>query len=200
MASFPMAPRCLALVANARECRSRRARAPGARSARAARAPLRVRASGESSTSGSPGGGTLAPLNLDASVPFYQIRALIRPWRLTGVMEALESYGIRGLTTYDAQGAGVQAGSVERYQGATFDETTHNLVAKTVLEVVLEREQTQDVVNIIINAAQTGEIGDGKIFLTPVHDVVRIRTGETGADAERMAGGRSSMFAKKKDE
>ena len=61
-------------------------------------------------------------------------------------------------------------------------------------------ERAQDVVNIIINAAQTGEIGDGKIFLTPVVDVVRIRTGETGADAERMAGGRSSMFAKKKDE
>jgi nitrogen regulatory protein PII len=66
-----------------------------------------------------------------------------------------------------------------------------------VLEVVLAREQAQDVVDIIINAAQTGEIGDGKIFLTPVHDVVRIRTGETGADAERMAGGRSSMVAKK---
>ena len=156
-------------------------------------APLRVRAVGDSSTSRASGGGTLAPLNLDASVPFYQIRALIRPWRLTGVLEALEAHGIRGLTTYDAQGAGVQSGSVERYQGATFDDTTHALVAKTVLEVVLAREQAQDVVDIIINAAQTGEIGDGKIFLTPVADVVRIRTGETGEDAERMAGGRSSM-------
>ena len=126
-------------------------------------------------------------------MPFYQIRALIRPWRLTGVLEALEAHGIRGLTTYDAQGAGVQAGSVERYQGATFDDTTHALVAKTVLEVVLAREQAQDVVDVIIDAAQTGEIGDGKIFLTPVVDVVRIRTGETGVDAERMAGGRSSM-------
>jgi nitrogen regulatory protein PII len=195
MASFSMASRCLALAANARECRARhtRARVPGARSVRAARAPLRVRAVGDSSTSRASGGGTLAPLNLDASVPFYQIRALIRPWRLTGVLEALEAHGIRGLTTYDAQGAGVQSGSVERYQGATFDDTTHALVAKTVLEVVLAREQAQDVVDIIINAAQTGEIGDGKIFLMPVADVVRIRTGETGEDAERMAGGRSSM-------
>ena len=194
MASFSTASRCIALAANARECRLRHTRpsVPGARSVRAARAPLRVQnsASGESSKSAR---GTLAPLNLDASVSFYQIRALIRPWRLTGVLEALESHGIRGLTTYDAQGAGVQSGSVERYQGATFDDTTHALVAKTVLEVVLAREQAQDVVDIIINAAQTGEIGDGKIFLTPVADVVRIRTGETGEDAERMAGGRSSM-------
>ena len=127
-------------------------------------------------------------------MPFYQIRALIRPWRLTGVLEALEAHGIRGLTTYDAQGAGVQSGSVERYQGATFDDTTHALVAKTVLEVVLAREQAQDVVDIIINAAQTGEIGDGKIFLTPVADVVRIRTGETGEDAERMAGDGALWF------
>ena len=170
-----------------------RARVPGARSVRAARAPLRVRAVGDSIDIARFRGGTLAPLNLDASVPFYQIRALIRPWRLTGVLEALEAHGIRGLTTYDAQGAGVQSGSVERYQGATFDDTTHALVAKTVLEVVLAREQAQDVVDIIINAAQTGEIGDGKIFLMPVADVVRIRTGETGEDAERMAGGRSSM-------
>jgi nitrogen regulatory protein PII len=135
-------------------------------------------------------------LNLDENVPFYQIRAIIRPWRLTGVLEALENNGIRGMTTYDAQGAGVQSGSVERYRGATFDDSTHALVAKTVLEVVLTREQVQDVVDIIIIAAQTGEIGDGKIFLTPVVDVVRIRTGETGVDAERMAGGRSSMFPK----
>jgi nitrogen regulatory protein PII len=198
MASFSMASRCLALAANARECRARhtRARVPGTRSVRAARAPLHVRAVGDSSTSRASGGGARAPLNLDASVPFYQIRALIRPWRLTGVLEALEAHGIRGLTTYDAQGAGVQSGSVERYQGATFDDTTHALVAKTVLEVVLAREQAQDVVDIIINAAQTGEIGDGKIFLTPVADVVRIRTGETGEDAERMAGGRSSMVQK----
>ena len=197
MASFSTASRCIALAANARECRLRHTRpsVPGARSVRAARAPLRVQnsASGESSKSAR---GTLAPLNLDASVPFYQIRALIRPWRLTGVLEALEAHGIRGLTTYDAQGAGVQAGSVERYQGATFDDTTKALVSKTVLEVVLAREQAQDVVDIIIDAAQTGEIGDGKIFLTPVADVVRIRTGETGVDAERMAGGRSSMVDK----
>lgn len=141
--------------------------------------------------------GTLKPLNLDASVPFYQIRAMIRPWRLNDVLVALETQGVRGLTTYDALGAGVQAGSVERYRGATFDEQSGiRLVEKTVLEVVLERNQVQDIVDTIVDAAQTGEIGDGKIFITPIADVVRIRTGETGVDAERMAGGRSSMGKK----
>jgi len=91
----------------------------------------------------------------------------------------------------------VQAGSVERYRGATFDEQSGiRLVEKTVLEVVLERNQVQDIVDTIVDAAQTGEIGDGKIFITPIADVVRIRTGETGVDAERMAGGRSSMGKK----
>ena len=179
MVLLSMASRCLALAANAREWRARhtRARAFPAPAPSAPRAPpsasarlaiYRHRA--------------LRRRHARAVEPgreraFYQIRALIRPWRLTGVLEALEAHGIRGLTTYDAQGAGVQSGSVERYQGATFDDTTHALVAKTVLEVVLAREQAQDVVDIIINAAQTGEIGDGKIFLMPVADVVRIRTG-----------------------
>jgi nitrogen regulatory protein PII len=122
---------------------------------------------------------------------------MIRPWRLNDVLVALETQGVRGLTTYDALGAGVQAGSVERYRGATFDEQSGiRLVEKTVLEVVLERNQVQDIVDTIVDAAQTGEIGDGKIFITPIADVVRIRTGETGVDAERMARGRSSMGKK----
>jgi len=66
-------------------------------------------------------------------------------------------------------------------------------VKKTCVEVVVCRDQVQEVVDVIIEAAQTGEIGDGKIFLYPVADVVRIRTGEVGADAERMVGGRSDM-------
>ena len=64
------------------------------------------------------------------------------------------------------------------------------------MEIVVVREQCQEVVDVIVDAAQTGEIGDGKIFLSPVHDIVRIRTGEVGAAAERMAGGRSDMKAK----
>ena len=151
---------------------------------------MRCTASTESTTRRT----TLAPVALSEAISFYEIKALIRPWRLNDVLVALDAHGIRGLTTYEAKGAGVQAGSVERYRGASFDESGIALVDKTVLNVVLEREQVQDVVDIIVDAAQTGEIGDGKIFISPVADVVRIRTGETGADAERMAGGRRSMM------
>ena len=85
--------------------------------------------------------GTVSPVKLDENVDFYQVRCMIRPWRLNDVVTALENFGIRGLTTYDVMGAGVQAGAVERYQGASFDENTHSLVAKKCVEVVLEREQ-----------------------------------------------------------
>ena len=139
---------------------------------------------------------TVEPISLDDNVPFYQVRAMVRPWRLSGVIDALNKYGIRGLTTYTVHGAGVQIGTVERYAGSTFDESNANLVEKVVVEIVVVREQCQEVVDVIVDAAQTGEIGDGKIFLSPVHDIVRIRTGEVGAAAERMAGGRSDMKAK----
>ena len=139
---------------------------------------------------------TVEPISLDDNVPFYQVRAMIRPWRLSGVIDALNKYGIRGLTTYAVHGAGVQIGTVERYAGSTFDESNANLVEKVVVEIVVVREQCQEVVDVIVDAAQTGEIGDGKIFLSPVHDIVRIRTGEVGAAAEKMAGGRSDMKAK----
>ena len=138
---------------------------------------------------------TVEPISLDPNVRFYQIRAMIRPWRLSGVIHALNKYGVRGLTTYPVSGAGVQIGNIERYAGGTFDESNQNLVDKTVIEVV--REQCQEVVDTIVDAAQTGEIGDGKIFLSPVHDIVRIRTGEVGVAAERMKGGRADLMKSK---
>jgi nitrogen regulatory protein PII len=161
--------------------RSRRARVAARRAPRAALAP---RASG-----------TLAPVSLDDGAAFYAIKAVIRPWRLDNILAALDAQGIRGVTTYEVRGAGVQAGAVERYRGASYDETTHTLVAKTVVEVVLAREQVQEIVDCVVDAAQTGEIGDGKIFISPVSDIVRIRTGEVGADAERMEGGKASRKA-----
>ena len=163
-----------------------RAFAPRARVAarRAPRAALAPRASG-----------TLAPVSLDDGAAFYAIKAVIRPWRLDDILAALDAQGIRGVTTYEVRGAGVQAGAVERYRGASYDETTHTLVAKTVVEVVLAREQVQEIVDCVVDAAQTGEIGDGKIFISPVSDIVRIRTGEVGADAERMEGGKASRKA-----
>ena len=140
---------------------------------------------------------TVEPISLDPNVRFYQIRAMIRPWRLSGVIHALNEYGVRGLTTYPVSGAGVQIGNIERYAGGTFDESNQNLVDKTVIEVVVVREQCQEVVDTIVDAAQTGEIGDGKIFLSPVHDIVRIRTGEVGVAAERMKGGRADLMKSK---
>lgn len=140
---------------------------------------------------------TVEPISLDPNVRFYQIRAMIRPWRLSGVIRALNEYGVRGLTTYPVSGAGVQIGNIERYAGGTFDESNQNLVDKTVIEVVVVREQCQEVVDTIVDAAQTGEIGDGKIFLSPVHDIVRIRTGEVGVAAERMKGGRADLMKSK---
>ena len=81
---------------------------------------------------------------------------------------------------------------MERYGGNEFGEQS-KLLLKKCIETVVTRDQVQDVVDCIVDAAQTGEIGDGKIFLYPVADVVRIRTGEVGAAAEKMAGGRSDM-------
>ena len=91
-----------------------------------------------------------------------QVEAIIRPWRLPGVIAALSAGGIRGVTAYDVKGLGAQVGSRERYQGHEFDESS--LVDKSKIEIVCVASQVNDVVNLIVNAAQTGEFGDGKIF------------------------------------
>ena len=119
----------------------------------------------------------------------------MRPWRLSGVVQALSAGGIRGVTAYEVKGLGAQGGSRERYNGHEFDEAS--LVDKAKVEVVVVANQVNDVVNIIINAAQTGMSGDGKVFISPVSDVIRIRTAEHGAAAERMKGGREDMFRMK---
>jgi len=138
--------------------------------------------------------GTNEPLALDPTVSFFMVRAMIRPWRLEKVVLSLNAAGIRGLTTYPVKGSGVQSGSAERYAGTEFN--MGNLVEKMCVEVVVVRDQVQDVVDTIIDASQTGEIGDGKIFITPVADVIRVRTGEVGKAAEKMAGGRSDILQK----
>ena len=122
---------------------------------------------------------------------FYKVEAVIRPWRLQHVVKALSDGGIRGVTTYDVRGLGAQGGARERYAGHEFDESS--LVDKMKLEVVVSANQVHDVVSMVIGAAQTGEIGDGKLFISPVCDVIRIRTAEHGAAAERMRGGREDM-------
>uniref|UniRef100_A0A0E0KY63 Uncharacterized protein n=1 Tax=Oryza punctata TaxID=4537 RepID=A0A0E0KY63_ORYPU len=118
---------------------------------------------------------------------FYKVEAILRPWRVPYVSSGLLQMGIRGVTVSDVRGFGAQGGSTERHEGSEFAEDT--FIDKVKMEIVVSKDQVEAVVDKIIEKARTGEIGDGKIFLIPVSDVIRIRTGERGERAERMAGG-----------
>lgn len=106
-----------------------------------------------------------------------KVEALIRPQKLDDVKAALDELGLRGMTVTDARGAGRQKGYTQHYRGAEY---TVSLVQKTKIEVVVPDSEAMEVARAIAAAASTGEIGDGKIFLTPVSEAIRIRTGETG--------------------
>ncbi|KAK1560942.1 hypothetical protein Q3G72_032566 [Acer saccharum] len=127
---------------------------------------------------------------------FYKVEAILRPWRVQHVSSALLKMGIRGVTVSDVRGFGAQGGSTERHGGSEFSED--KFVAKVKMEIVVAKEQVEAVIDKIIVEARTGEIGDGKIFLVPVSDVIRVRTGERGEEAERMTGGRSDIISAKK--
>ncbi|KAK6260380.1 hypothetical protein SCA6_014854 [Theobroma cacao] len=107
--------------------------------------------------------------------------------------KALLKMGIRGVTVSDVRGFGAQGGSTERHGGSEFSED--KFVSKVKMEIVVSKDQVEAVIDKIIEEARTGEIGDGKIFLVPVSDVIRVRTGERGEKAERMTGGRADMSA-----
>uniref|UniRef100_A0ACD5TX99 Uncharacterized protein n=1 Tax=Avena sativa TaxID=4498 RepID=A0ACD5TX99_AVESA len=124
---------------------------------------------------------------------FYKIEAIVRPWRVPHVSSGLLQMGIRGVTVSDVRGFGAQGGSTERYEGSEFSEDT--FIKKVKMEIIVCKEQVEPVIDKIIEKARTGEIGDGKIFLIPVSDVVRIRTGERGEQAERMTGGLSDRLS-----
>ncbi len=106
-----------------------------------------------------------------------RIEAIIRPGKLDDVKDALDSIGIKGITVMNVMGAGKQRGRTQYYRG---QEYVVNLLDKTKIETVVADGMVEDVVKAITEAASTGEIGDGKIFLSKVDDVVRIRTGERG--------------------
>ena len=108
------------------------------------------------------------------------VTAIIKPFKLDEVKEALEAFGIAGMTISEASGYGRQRGHSEVYRGAEY---TVDFVPKVRVEVVVDDADAADVVAIIARAAQTGRIGDGKVWTVPVDDVVRVRTGERGADA-----------------
>ncbi|WP_418791381.1 P-II family nitrogen regulator [Phosphitispora sp. TUW77] len=109
-----------------------------------------------------------------------KIEAVIRPSKLDDIKEALGKFGIHGMTVTEVIGCGLQKGKKEVYRGTEY---TIDLLPKIKVEVVIRDKWVDEVVRIIINIARTGEIGDGKIFVYPVENAVRIRTGEGGEEA-----------------
>jgi nitrogen regulatory protein P-II 1 len=109
-----------------------------------------------------------------------RIEAIIRPEKVQVVKEALIGMGHAGLTVYDVQGHGTQKGISQQWRG---QEYSVDLLPKVALVVVAHDHEVQDIVDVISRIARTDRIGDGKIFITPVEQVVRVRTGETGAEA-----------------
>jgi nitrogen regulatory protein P-II 1 len=108
------------------------------------------------------------------------VTAIIKPHQLDEVKEALEAYGISGMTVSEASGYGRQRGHSEVYRGAEY---TVDFVPKVRVEVLVDDIDAGSVADVILKAAQTGRIGDGKIWTVPVEDVIRVRTGERGVEA-----------------
>ena len=111
-----------------------------------------------------------------------KVEAIVRPRCADAVRAALDEIGVRGVTVTEGHGSGRQKGYTQHYRGAEYNV---NLLQKTKLEIVVADDEAPQVVEAIRRAAQTGEIGDGKIFVTPILDVIRIRTDERGEAALR---------------
>ncbi|MDT3438714.1 MULTISPECIES: P-II family nitrogen regulator [unclassified Pseudofrankia] len=108
------------------------------------------------------------------------VTAVIKPFKVDDVKAALEALGVHGLTISEVQGYGRQKGHTEVYRGAEYKV---DFVPKIKIEVVVDDEAVEDLVTAITSAAQTGKIGDGKVWVVPVETVIRVRTGERGSDA-----------------
>ena len=109
-----------------------------------------------------------------------KIEAIIKPFKLDEVREALSEVGVTGLTVTEVKGFGRQKGHTELYRGAEY---VVDFLPKVKLEVIVAESTVEQAIEAIVKAARTGKIGDGKIFVSELEQVVRIRTGETGADA-----------------
>jgi len=109
-----------------------------------------------------------------------KIEAIIKPFKLDDVKEAIQEIGVQGITITEVKGFGRQKGHAEIYRGAEY---IVDFLPKVKIEIIVPEEQVRTVVDAITKAAKTGRIGDGKIFISPVDDAVRIRTGETGEAA-----------------
>ncbi|KKM09358.1 hypothetical protein SY88_19140 [Clostridiales bacterium PH28_bin88] len=109
-----------------------------------------------------------------------KIECIIRPAKLEEVKEALGKFGIQGMTVTHVIGCGLQQGKTEVYRGSEF---TVNLLPKVKVEIIIPDNRVEETVRIITGTAKTGQIGDGKIFIYPVENAIRIRTGESGEEA-----------------
>lgn len=109
-----------------------------------------------------------------------KIEAIIKPFKLDDVKEALNGLGIKGMTISEVKGYGRQKGHTEVYRGAEY---VIDFLPKLKIEIIVKAEQTDQVIDAIVEAAKTGKIGDGKIFVLPVESVVRVRTGERDEEA-----------------
>ncbi len=109
-----------------------------------------------------------------------KIEAIIRPFKLDDVREALSEIGVRGMTLTEVKGYGRQKGHTETYRGAEYK---IDFLPKVKIEIIANDAMVERIVSTIISAAKTGEVGDGKIFVSPIDDVIRVRTEESGEDA-----------------
>lgn len=109
-----------------------------------------------------------------------KIEAIIKPFKLDDVKDALNTIGIKGMTISEVKGYGRQKGHTEIYRGAEY---VVDFLPKIKMEIIVEADQVDKVIDTIVDAARTGKIGDGKIFVLPVEEIVRVRTGERGNEA-----------------
>jgi nitrogen regulatory protein P-II 1 len=108
------------------------------------------------------------------------VTAVVKPFKLDDVKTALQTFGIAGMTVSEVQGYGRQRGHTEVYRGAEY---VVDFVPKVRIDVLIDNTNTDNVIEVIVKSAQTGQIGDGKVWAVPVETVVRVRTGERGPDA-----------------
>ncbi len=108
------------------------------------------------------------------------ITAIIKPFKMDDVRQALADVGVQGITVTEVKGFGRQKGHTELYRGAEY---VVDFLPKVKLEIAVDNEMVDNVVDAILKSANTGKIGDGKIFISPLEEIIRIRTGETGSEA-----------------
>ena len=108
------------------------------------------------------------------------VSAIIKPFKLDDTRAALSDLGLQGMTVYEVKGFGRQKGHTELYRGAEY---VVDYIPKVKIEVAIEDDRLDECIDAIIESSRTGKIGDGKIFVTPLENVIRVRTGESGADA-----------------